>query len=127
MQVDAELAPLRHAKREEALRRVDDEVGVEARVLKEQVERLKAEAAESRKQLADLDQKVEREINVCLRNQRDRVKAAGQGYGRNRVWGGKPLSFRSSFPPVRSFEHSWPIRGCRQLPWMSMLTAGHSR
>ena len=41
MQVDAELAPFKAAKREEALRRVDDEVGVEARVLKEQVRLLR--------------------------------------------------------------------------------------
>ena len=57
-QVESELAPLRVAKREEALRRIDDEIGAEARALKEQVVALKAEAEAARRQMGELDQKV---------------------------------------------------------------------
>ena len=46
------------AKREEALRRIDDEIGAEARALKEQVVALKAEAEAARRQMGELDQKV---------------------------------------------------------------------
>ena len=56
--MDAELAPLKAAKRDESLRRLDDEFGAESRALKQQLEDLRAQVQEQRRQLTDLDQKV---------------------------------------------------------------------
>ena len=56
--MDAELAPLKAAKRDEALRRLDDEFGAESRALKQQLEDLRTQVQEQRRQLTDLDQKV---------------------------------------------------------------------
>jgi len=66
-QVDAELAPLKAAKRDEALRRVDEDIGAESRGLERQLEDLRGQVQEQRRQLADLDQKVWRiDGSVCV-------------------------------------------------------------